>query len=101
MDPYDEFEDDLLVEALSDVNLWDMINDKGGLPITLEREMFSHGQRQLFNIARAIARRIQGKVVILDEITSRYAKSFDHRCTFVSHLTELLFIAWTSRRRTS
>ena len=71
LDPYDEVGDDILIQALSDVGLWEAVNEKGGLNADYEKDMFSHGQRQLFNICRAIVRTTQGKVTVLDEITSR------------------------------
>jgi hypothetical protein len=72
LDPYGEFKEDMLIEALNDVNLYSVVIEKGGLDTKLEKDMFSHGQRQLFSIARAIVRRFGGKLLILDEVTSRY-----------------------------
>jgi ATP-binding cassette, subfamily C (CFTR/MRP), member 1 len=76
IDPYTEYEDETIEAALSDVALWHVVLEKGGLNQTLQKEMLSQGQRQLFQLARAILRRHVGKVVILDEITSRYMQDF-------------------------
>jgi len=76
MDPYDEFEDAKIIEALNDVQLWSVVDENGGLAGTLERDIFSHGQRQLFSLARAIVRNENGgSLLILDEVTSRYFPS--------------------------
>jgi ATP-binding cassette, subfamily C (CFTR/MRP), member 1 len=74
MDPYGNFDDTLIIEALDDTQLWKLVSDQGGLDAKLEPEMFSHGQKQLFNIARAVLRRRNGKLLILDEATSRCVK---------------------------
>jgi len=74
LDPYGDYDNDSIVEALTDVGLWTVVMEKGGLDVALEKEMLSHGQRQLFSIARAVARRHVGKLVLLDEITSSLDK---------------------------
>ncbi|KAJ5202242.1 multidrug resistance protein, partial [Penicillium cf. viridicatum] len=76
LDPYqditesdhDHSNDQRLIRALDAVQLWSLIEQNGGLDVELKRESLSHGQRQLFCIARALLR--PGKVVVLDEITS-------------------------------
>jgi ATP-binding cassette, subfamily C (CFTR/MRP), member 1 len=71
IDPFASHDDPVIEAALESVGIWDAISAKGGLDAVLEEEMLSHGQRQLFFLARAILRRESGSVVLLDEATSR------------------------------
>lgn len=67
---YSESSNQDLETALNKVKLWSAVEAAGGLDVQLEKVAFSHGQRQLFNLARALLKP-QGKVLILDEFTSR------------------------------
>lgn len=92
-DPLHLHTDTAIITAIKKVQLWEIVQNKGGLDTLLDAEFFSHGQRQLFCLARAILRK--SKVVILDEATSNVdTKSDDlmqeiirkefHDCTIIA-----------------
>ncbi|KAJ5806253.1 uncharacterized protein N7503_003855 [Penicillium pulvis] len=68
MDPSNANNHEEIERALRRVELWNIIEAKGGLDAALDANFFSHGQRQLFCLARALLRK--SKIVVLDEVTS-------------------------------
>ncbi|KAM0263319.1 hypothetical protein ACHAPA_008810 [Fusarium lateritium] len=67
-DPAESLTDAAIEDALKAVELWDIVIKKGGLDVPIEELHLSHGQKQLFCIARAMIR--PSPIVILDEATS-------------------------------
>ncbi|KAG9958555.1 P-loop containing nucleoside triphosphate hydrolase protein, partial [Aureobasidium melanogenum] len=62
--------DQNMVQVLQQTGLWETIDAKGGLDAKMEDVHLSQGSKQLFNIARALLRKDQGKVLVMDEATS-------------------------------
>lgn len=70
VNPEADVADSVIIDALNAVNLWSHVESKGGLDENMTEEMISHGQQQLFCLARALCKSSQ--ILILDEATSRF-----------------------------
>lgn len=57
LDPFNAATHDECHSVLKTVGLWPLVTDRGGLEAGLTADMLSHGQKQLFNLARAVLRR--------------------------------------------
>ncbi|KAM0350073.1 hypothetical protein ACHAPU_003236 [Fusarium lateritium] len=70
VDPLGAYPDPDIKASLRLVGLSDAIEQLGGLGALFDEDTLSHGQKQLFFLARAVLRKHDGKIVLLDEATS-------------------------------
>lgn len=93
LDPDSLQEDKKLIEILKKVDLWAVIESRGGLDCDINANPLSQGQLQILSLARALLRK--SKIVILDEATSNLDTETDEsiqhvirehfsRCTVIS-----------------
>lgn len=75
IDPTNQYPTQIIINALTSTGLWETVESNGGLDAELTTHVFSHGQRQLFFLARAIVKKDIGKLLLLDEVTSRYVQN--------------------------
>lgn len=70
LDPEGTSTPDSILEALRKVGLSETVEAKGGLDVEMKEDTFSHGQRQLLFLTRAVLKKDCSKVVLLDEASS-------------------------------
>ncbi|KAF5000611.1 hypothetical protein FGRMN_1643 [Fusarium graminum] len=98
VDPLDAYPDADINASLGLVGLSDAIEQLGGLDGLFDEDTLSHGQKQLFFLARAVLRKRDGKIVLLDEATSSVDQKTeetikavvegefkDHTVVFITH----------------
>ncbi|ATY61286.1 ABC multidrug [Cordyceps militaris] len=78
-DDSDRICDDVMIDHLTRVKLWPLIQAHGGLDVQLRDLAFSKGQKQLLCIARAMLRRqhTSASLVLIDEATSSVDEETD------------------------
>ncbi|KAI2615181.1 P-loop containing nucleoside triphosphate hydrolase protein [Hypoxylon sp. NC1633] len=93
LDPFRASTESECRAALETVNLWEFVQERGGLAAGMSSDSLSGGQRQLFNLARAILRRrislkqqqselgvtgtAAGGILLLDEVSSSVDQATD------------------------
>lgn len=68
LDPLGDATDERLAEVLRTVQLWEFFEARGVLDKDVNDETMSHGQRQLFCLARAVIKR--SSILVMDEAGS-------------------------------
>ncbi|KAK0389505.1 hypothetical protein NLU13_3080 [Sarocladium strictum] len=72
-DPLGMSSDDQITHVLQQTQIMQVIDSKGGLDAHMTQDFLSHGQKQLFCLARSMLH--PSKIIVMDEATSKFVHS--------------------------
>jgi len=79
VDPSGTVQDSVIINVLRKIGMWETIEGRGGLDADMMEQPLSHGQQQLFCLARVLVQKSQRdlKILLLDEATSSVDSTTD------------------------
>ncbi|KAL2858516.1 hypothetical protein BJY01DRAFT_530 [Aspergillus pseudoustus] len=90
LDPTSALSDDEITLVLQKVQLWTLVESKGGIDASINESSFSQGEQQLLGFSRAMLRK--SRVLVLDEATSSLDKETK---AIIDGLVQEHFKEWT------
>jgi ABC-type multidrug transport system fused ATPase/permease subunit len=75
LDPRKKYSDEELSNIVKECNLWEVVQEKGGLDSKITNDSLSVGEKQLLCICRAFLK--HSKIVLVDEATANIDQKND------------------------